>query len=75
MCGPCLYNAHLLPLSTLMLFLPYVGDLHKAAGHLETFYRLALKHKWHTDSGDSLHEIACEHLRRVYTSIAEEVSA
>ena len=54
---------------------PYVGDLHKAAGHLETFYRLALKHKWHTDSGDSLHEIACEHLRRVYTSIAEEVSA
>ena len=70
-----LYNAHLLPLSTLMLFLPYVGDLHKAAGHLETFYRLALKHKWHTDSGDSLHEIACEHLRRVYTSIAEEVSA
>ena len=55
--------------------LPYVGDLHKAAGHLETFYRLALKHKWHTDSGDSLHEIACEHLRRVYTSIAEEVSA
>lgn len=68
-----LYNAHLLPLSTLMLFLSYVGDLHKAAGHLETFYRLALKHKWHTDSGDSLHEIACEHLRRVYTSIAEEV--
>ena len=54
---------------------PCVGDLHKAAGHLETFYRLALKHKWHTDNGDSLHEIACEHLRRVYTSIAEEVSA
>ena len=65
----CLYS-YALPSSH-----PYVGDLHKAASHLETFHRLALKHKWHTDNGDSLHEIACEHLRRVYTSIAEEVSA
>ena len=38
-----------------------------------TFYELARKHKWHTEGGDSLHEIACEHLRRVYTKIAEEV--
>ncbi len=37
------------------------------------FQELAHKHKWHTDSGDSLYEIACEHLRRVYTSLAEKV--
>ena len=41
--------------------------------HLETFYKLARKHKWHTDSGDSLHEISCEHLRRLYTKLAETV--
>lgn len=40
---------------------------------METFHQLARKHKWHTDNGDSLHEIACEHLRRIYTKIAEQV--
>ena len=50
-----------------------VGDLVKAVEHLETFYKLARKHKWHTDSGDSLHEISCEHLRRLYTKLAETV--
>ena len=49
------------------------GDLVKAVEHLETFYKLARKHKWHTDSGDSLHEISCEHLRRLYTKLAETV--
>lgn len=77
--------SHLLPspsffpspplLSLLLISLACAGDLHKATGHLEIFYQLARKHKWHTDSGDSLDEIACEHLRRVYTSIAEEVHA
>lgn len=45
----------------------------KAASHMEIFHQLARKHNWHTDSGDSYHEIVCEHLRRIYTSIAEEV--
>ena len=49
------------------------GDLSKAAFHMEIFHQLTSKYKWHTDSGDSFHEIACEHLRRIYTSIAEEV--
>ena len=40
---------------------------------METFQLLASQHKWHTDSGDSFHEIACEHLRRIYTAIGEEV--
>lgn len=46
----------------------------KAIEHMETFYKLARKHKWHTDSGDGLHEISCEHLRRLYTKLAETVS-
>lgn len=49
------------------------GDLTKAAHHMEIFHELAGKHKWHTETGDSFHEIACEHLRRIYTAIAEEV--
>ncbi|XP_065885856.1 tetratricopeptide repeat protein 29-like isoform X2 [Dysidea avara] len=51
------------------------GDLVKSIEHLETFHNLAHKHKWHTDSGDSLHEISCEHLRRIYTKLAEEDSS
>ena len=50
-----------------------VGNLDKASMHMATFHQLARKHKWHTESGDSLHEIACEHLRRIYTSFAEQV--
>ena len=51
-----------------------LGKLVAAVGHLEMFYHLARKHKWHTDSGEGLHEISCEHLRRVYTKMAEKVS-
>ena len=49
------------------------GELHSALSHLETFYQLARRHKWHTESGEGLHEISCEHLRRVYTLIADQV--
>ncbi len=51
----------------------YPGDLDKASAHLEVFKELAHRHRWHTDNGDSLYEIACEHLRRVYTTLAERV--
>ena len=40
---------------------------------METLQELARQHKWHTEGGESFHEIACEHLRRIYTAIAEEV--
>ena len=45
----------------------------EACQHLETFHGLAHKHHWHTEGGESLHQVACEHLRRVYTKMAEEV--
>ena len=62
--------------SLFMLIMCYydLGDLVKGVEHLETFHKLAHKHKWHTDSGDSLHEISCEHLRRVYTKLAAELT-
>ena len=50
-----------------------LGDLERAASHMETFHHLSHHGKWHTESGDNLHDIACEHLRRIYTSIAEQV--
>ena len=40
---------------------------------METFHELAANHSWHTEGGESLHRIACEHLRRIYTSIADKV--
>lgn len=49
------------------------GELQSALSHLETFYQLARRHKWHTESGEGLHEVSCEHLRRVYTSIADQM--
>ncbi len=50
-----------------------VGNLTKASFHMEVFHQLAREYRWHTESGDSLHEISCEHLRRLYTLIAHEV--
>ena len=50
-----------------------IGSLQKAIAHFETFHQLSARNKWHTTSGEGLHGIACEHLRRVYTSMAEEV--
>ncbi len=49
------------------------GEHSKASHHMETFHGLARKHKWFTDNGEELHKIACEHLRRMYTKIAEQV--
>ena len=46
----------------------------RAAGHFEVYQKLARKHKWCTDTGESVFEISCEHLRRVYTSMAKQVS-
>jgi tetratricopeptide (TPR) repeat protein len=51
------------------------GDLQRAAGNFEAYRRLAGKWKWCSESGDSVFEIACEHLRRVYTSMAKQIEA
>eukprot|EP00731_Ephydatia_muelleri_P031357 Em0022g871a len=50
-------------------------ELEKACHHFEVFHQLAKKYKWHSEEGDSLHAVACEHLRRIYTSIAERMYA
>ena len=49
------------------------GELQQAAHHLEVYQKLAYTYKWHTDSGDSSYTIVSEHLRRVYTNMAEKV--
>ncbi|XP_033098319.1 tetratricopeptide repeat protein 29-like isoform X2 [Anneissia japonica] len=46
-------------------------DYGKATKYFEEFYNLASKNNWMTGDGLSLHSSACEHLRRVYTAVAE----
>ena len=48
-------------------------DLDKAVEHMEIFYELTSANNWHTENGENLYRIACEHLRRIYTTIAEKV--
>ena len=57
---------------SLSLFLS-LDDLQTAVGHMETFHELTSINNWHTESGENLYRISCEHLRRIYTSIAEKV--
>ncbi|XP_033632258.1 tetratricopeptide repeat protein 29-like [Asterias rubens] len=48
----------------------------EAAEHFEAFYELASKNPaWVNGEGQSLHSEACEHLRRLYTTIAEMYQA
>lgn len=49
------------------------GDLIKAAEYLESFYNLTKGRLWQTDNGDNLHSLSCSHLRRVYTTMADEI--
>ncbi|XP_071847105.1 tetratricopeptide repeat protein 29-like [Apostichopus japonicus] len=42
-----------------------------AAAHFEEYYTLAKEKQWKTEEGISLHSEACEHLRRLYTAIAD----
>ncbi|XP_002737930.1 tetratricopeptide repeat protein 29-like [Saccoglossus kowalevskii] len=44
----------------------------KAAEHFETFYKLCSRNKsWRTTDGGSLHAMSCDHLMRLYTTMAE----
>ncbi|XP_077984211.1 tetratricopeptide repeat protein 29-like isoform X1 [Glandiceps talaboti] len=46
----------------------------KAAEHFETFYQLSSRNSnWRTEDGQSLHAMACDHLRRLYTTMAENL--
>lgn len=49
------------------------GDLFKAAEYLESFYNLTKGRLWQTDDGENLHSLSCGHLRRVYTTMADQV--
>ena len=46
----------------------------EACVHMETCHKLASTQQWYTEGGESLLDIATEHLRRMYTSLAEDVS-
>ncbi|EDO47081.1 predicted protein, partial [Nematostella vectensis] len=50
------------------------GDLHKAAEYFESFYNLTKGRIWQMDSGENLHSMSCENLRRVYTAISDLVT-
>lgn len=52
-----------------------IGDLIKAAEYLESFYNLTKGRLWQTDNGENLHSLSCSHLRRVYTTMADEVNS
>ncbi|XP_071951575.1 tetratricopeptide repeat protein 29-like [Antedon mediterranea] len=46
-------------------------DYNKATENFEEFYNLTSKNEWCTSDGKNLHSSACEHLRRVYTAVAD----
>ena len=54
-------------------FVLSTGDLFKGREYLESFYNLTKGRLWQTDSGENLHALSCEHLRRVYTAMCKEV--
>ena len=45
-----------------------------AIGYFEAYYKLTKGRVWQNDDGEDLHANSCEHLRRVYTTIAEQVN-
>ena len=63
---------NLLYMLTLKPFTLPIGQFDLAAEHFEAFYNLANpKLGWMTDEGQNLRSVACEHLRRLYTAIAQ----
>ncbi len=60
-------------LCNVYVFVLIIDEFEGSMKHLLQFYDLTRLNKWHTDSGERLHPIACEHLRRVYTKMAGKV--
>ncbi|XP_078533787.1 tetratricopeptide repeat protein 29 isoform X2 [Lissotriton helveticus] len=49
------------------------GQLEEAAEHYEAFYRLTLGRKWTDETGRTQNSLACEHLWRIYTLLADKM--
>ncbi|XP_033016820.1 tetratricopeptide repeat protein 29 [Lacerta agilis] len=49
------------------------GQFLKAVEHYEAFYQLTVGRIWKDDTGKTLTSLACEHLWRIYTLLAEKM--
>ncbi|XP_060102656.1 tetratricopeptide repeat protein 29 isoform X2 [Heteronotia binoei] len=49
------------------------GQFLKAAEHYEAFYHLTVGRIWKDETGRTLNTLACEHLWRIYTLLAEKM--
>uniref|UniRef100_A0A8C3RPC6 Tetratricopeptide repeat protein 29 n=1 Tax=Chelydra serpentina TaxID=8475 RepID=A0A8C3RPC6_CHESE len=49
------------------------GQFMKAAEHYETFHQLTLGRMWKDETGHSYNSLACEHLWRIYTLLADKM--
>ncbi|XP_010221099.1 PREDICTED: tetratricopeptide repeat protein 29-like, partial [Tinamus guttatus] len=49
------------------------GDIMKAAEHYEAFYELTLGSTWKDETGRTYNSLACEHLWKTYTVLADKM--
>ncbi|KAF7244086.1 Tetratricopeptide repeat protein 29, partial [Varanus komodoensis] len=49
------------------------GQFLKAVEHYEAFYQLTVGRIWKDDTGQTFNSLACEHLWRVYTLLADKM--
>lgn len=49
------------------------GQFLKAAEHYEAFYHLTVGRIWKDEIGRTLNTLACEHLWRIYTLLADKM--
>ncbi|XP_066488519.1 tetratricopeptide repeat protein 29 [Tiliqua scincoides] len=49
------------------------GQFLKAVEHYEAFYQLTVGRVWKDDTGQNLNTVACEHLWRIYTLLADKM--
>uniref|UniRef100_A0A674JM71 Tetratricopeptide repeat protein 29 n=1 Tax=Terrapene triunguis TaxID=2587831 RepID=A0A674JM71_9SAUR len=49
------------------------GQFMKAAEHYETFHQLTLGRMWNDETGHTYNSLACEHLWRIYTLLADKM--
>ncbi|KAF1458905.1 Tetratricopeptide repeat protein 29, partial [Pygoscelis antarcticus] len=49
------------------------GHVRKAAEHYEAFYQLTEGSTWKDETGHTYNSLACEHLWRIYTLLADKM--
>ncbi|NWQ76370.1 TTC29 protein, partial [Columbina picui] len=49
------------------------GHIMKAAEHYEAFYELTKDNPWKDETGHTYHSLACKHLWRIYTLLADKM--